>query len=283
VRALARAKLTLSLRVVGRRPDGYHDLEALVVSLADPHDVVEVELAESGISLALDGPAATGVPAGEDNLALRAARRVLEEAGKDTGLQLRLTKEIPAGAGLGGGSADAAAVLVTGAELLGVDPVALPALAADLGSDVPFCLTGGLTWMRGRGELLEPLTALGTALPLAVVIPPFAISTAAVYQAWDDLGGPRSERAVPAPAAVAVHLSELVNDLEPAAEAVEPRLRPFRQALEDLAGAPALLAGSGSACVVFLPSPKNAESMAALAAARLHATTFATHPVPHAP
>jgi 4-diphosphocytidyl-2-C-methyl-D-erythritol kinase len=292
VRALARAKLTLSLRVLGRRPDGYHDLEALVVSLDEPHDVLEVELAPE-LSLVVDGPAAAGVPTGEDNLALRAARRLLQLAGNDAGLQLRLTKKIPAGAGLGGGSglqlrlnkripagaglgggsADAAAALVAGARLLGLSPD-LAALAAELGSDVPFCLTGGAAWMRGRGELLEPLPPLAP-LSLAVVVPPFAISTAAVYAAWDNLGGPHSERAVPAPPQVAVHLTQLVSDLEPAAEAVEPRLGPFRKELEDLAGAPALLAGSGSAFAVPLPSTERAESVAALAAARLGATAFA--------
>ena len=297
--ALARAKLTLSLRVLGRRPDGYHDLDALVVSLTDPHDVVEVELAPApGVSLTVDGPAAAGVPTGEDNLSVQAARRLLELAGREIGIQLRLTKKIPAGAGLGGGSADAAATLALGAALLGLpkapailasdlgsDVLAvlgsdvLAALASDLGSDVPFCLAGGTAWMRGRGELLEPLSPLAP-LPMAVVVPPFALSTAAVYQAWDDLGGPRSERAIPAPPPVAVHLSELVNDLEPAADAIEPRLRSFREALEDLAGVPALLAGSGSACVVALPSPERAESVAALASARLDATAFATCPAP---
>jgi 4-diphosphocytidyl-2-C-methyl-D-erythritol kinase len=329
VRALARAKLTLSLRVLGRRPDGYHDLEALVVSLTDPHDVLEMELAPE-LSLVVDGPAALGVPTGDDNLALRAARCLLELAGNNSGLQLRLTKRIPAGAGLGGGSADAAATLVAGVRLLGLSPdqagpgggsadaaatlvtgagflgpspdqaglgggsadaaatpvtgagflgpsTDLVALAAELGSDVPFCLTGGVAWMRGRGELLEPLAPLAP-LSLAVVVPPFAISTAAVYAAWDNLGGPRSERVIPAPPAVAVHVSELSNDLEPAAEAVEPRLGPFRKELEDLAGAPALLAGSGSAFAVPLPSTERSESVAALATTRLRASAFAAEP-----
>jgi 4-diphosphocytidyl-2-C-methyl-D-erythritol kinase len=275
VRALARAKLTLSLRVLGRRPDGYHDLEALVVSLDEPHDVLEVELAPE-LSLTVDGPAAAGVPTGDDNLAFRAARRLLELAGSDSGLQLRLNKKIPAGAGLGGGSADAAATLMAGARLLGLS-LDLAAVAADLGSDVPFCLTGGAAWMRGRGEVLEPLGPLH-ALPMVVVVPPFAISTAAVYRAWDDLGGPRSDRVVPAPAAAAVHVSELANDLEPAAEKVEPRLRPFRKELEDLAGARALLAGSGSAFAVPLPSTERAETVAALASARLGASAFAAAP-----
>ena len=126
------------------------------------------------------------------------------------------------------------------------------AIAAELGSDVPFCLRGGAAWMRGRGEIIEPVS-VATGLAFVVAIPPFRLSTPDVYRAWDELGGPRSERVVPAPRRLAHILPELVNDLEPAAEAVEPRLREFRDALEAATGAPALLAGSGSAYVVPVP------------------------------
>src|SRR5207253_4225467 len=95
---------------------------------------------------------------------------------------------------------------------------------------------------------------------LVVAVPPFSLATAAVYRAWDELGGPSSTRAVPLPEGLAGHglPDDLVNDLEPAAEHIEPRLRPFREALEALAGAPALLAGRGSAYVVPVPSPGRA-------------------------
>ena len=113
---------------------------------------------------------------------------------------------------------------------------------------------------------------------LVVVVPPFSLATAAVYRAWDDLGGPSSTRAVPLPEGLAgLGLpDQLVNDLEPAAEYIEPRLRPFREALEALAGAPALLAGSGSAYVVPVPSQGRAAVVATLAGVELRATAFAT-------
>lgn len=291
VRALARAKLTLSLRVLGRRPDGYHDLEALVVSVREPHDAVSLRLRPAvGVGLRLSGRAAPGVPTGEANLAVRAARLLLEEVDEahnpgpwvGAGLDIALHKAIPVGAGLGGGSADAAATLVAGARLLGLalDAPALAGLGAGLGSDVPFCLTGGAAFMRGRGEVLEALHPLGP-LPLVVAVPPFALPTPAVYATWDRLGGPRSERDRPAPPAMAGLLPDgLANDLEPAAEAVEPRLRPFREGLEALAGAPSVLAGSGSAYAVPVRSEGEALALAAVVAAKLGAVAFATRPVP---
>jgi 4-diphosphocytidyl-2-C-methyl-D-erythritol kinase len=166
-------------------------------------------------------------------------------------VRLVLRKHIPAGGGLGGGSADAAAALLAVRELLDVDvdDAGVLALAAEVGSDVPFCVRGGAAWMRGRGEIIEPVS-VPTGLAFLVAIPPFRLSTPDVYKAWDKLGGPRSERAVPAPRRLTSVIDELVNDLEPAAEALEPRLLEFRSALESAAGAPALLAGSGSAYVV---------------------------------
>lgn len=289
IRALARSKLTLSLRVLGARADGFHEIEALTVSLEDPHDVVGLRVRPAlGVRLSMSGRAAAGLPGDEENLAVQAARLLLEE-GDDpaapgpfaaSGLDLTLHKSIPAGAGLGGGSADAAATLVAGNRLLGFDLAAgvLAGLAARIGSDVPFCLAGGAAWMRGRGEVLEPVTC-PEPFPLVVAVPPFGLSTPAVYRAWDDLGGPRSSRSCPAPAAVADLVGgALVNDLEPAAEAVERRLRPYREALEAMAGEPALLAGSGSAYAVAVASTGRAQALAEGVMARLGGVAFATRP-----
>jgi 4-diphosphocytidyl-2C-methyl-D-erythritol kinase len=123
------------------------------------------------------------------------------------------------------------------------------------------------------GQLEPP-----TGLSLVVAVPQFPLTTAAVYRAWDELGGPSSDRAVPLPEGLAgPGLPDvLVNDLEPAAEHVEPRLRPFREALEVLAGAPALLAGSGSAYVVAVASPAQAAVLANQVSAELRAMAFAT-------
>jgi 4-diphosphocytidyl-2-C-methyl-D-erythritol kinase len=234
-RLRAHAKLTLSLRVLGARPDGYHDLDALVVSLTEPHDVVEVDAARAA-SVHVGGRFAAGVPADASNLAARAARL----AGRPAAIGL--DKGIPPQAGLGGGSADAAAVLVA---LVGA--ARAEGLGAQLGADVPFCVRGGAARVRGRGEQVVPVAL--APLHVVVAVPRFGCATADVYRAWDALGGPAG-RAVDVDG-----LPPLVNDLEPAAEHVEPRLSGFRRAVEDAAGAPAILAGSGAAYAVVRASP----------------------------
>jgi 4-diphosphocytidyl-2-C-methyl-D-erythritol kinase len=247
------AKLTLSLRVLKRRFDGFHELDALTVSVSEPHDDVAIELGgvrNGGVALELSGPAAAGVAVGPDNLAVRAAEALLERDGADhreAGVRIALHKRIPAGAGLGGGSADAAAVLIALDRLLELDtPIAqLASIGVALGSDVPFCVRGGAAHMRGRGERIEP--AAVPSLYVVIAVPRFAIATPAVYRAWDDLDGPVSTREVEGPAGIGA----LTNDLESAAERVEPRLVGFRTRLERAAGSPAILAGSGSACAVL--------------------------------
>ena len=255
VRATAYPKLNLSLRVLGRRPDGYHDVESLVISLGQPHDVLEAFAvpAPGGVQVeVVRDEVSDEVPSDHRNLAFIAAEKLMVRAGRSGhGVRLVLRKHIPAGGGLGGGSADAAAALLAVRELLEVDidDAGVMALAAEVGSDVPFCVQGGAAWMRGRGEIVEPI-ALPTGLAFVVAIPPFRLSTPDVYKAWDKLGGPQAQRVVPAPRRIQHLVRELVNDLEPAAEALEPRMREFRAALEAATGAPALLAGSGSAYVV---------------------------------
>jgi 4-diphosphocytidyl-2-C-methyl-D-erythritol kinase len=129
------------------------------------------------------------------------------------------------------------------------------ALAADLGSDVPFFLTGGAVWMRGRGDEIEGVP-LRVGIPMLVAMPPFSITTHDVYRAWDELGGPRSSRSIPAPPPIDALTPTLANDLEPAAERVEPRLREFRERLEGAVGRDAVMAGSGSTYVVLAGGPR---------------------------
>jgi len=254
VRATAYPKLTLSLHVLGARDDGFHEIEGLVVSLGQPHDVVEVYAvpAPGGVQLELMGEQIERVPDDHTNLAFVAAEKLMVRAGRSGhGVRLVLRKRIPTGGGLGGGSADAAAALLAVRRLLDVDidDAGVHDIAAEVGSDVPFCLTGGSAWIRGRGERVEAL-AIPRGLGFLVAVPPFRLSTPAVYHAWDALGGPRSTREVEAPRRIAPILATFRNDLEPAAEAVEPSLGDFRRALERATGRPALLAGSGSAYVV---------------------------------
>ena len=258
VRATAFAKLTLSLRVLGSRHDGFHELEALTVPIGQPRDTLEVMAVADPPGVMFDVSADDeGVPTGRENLAVRAAESLLLRAGRaGQGVQLALQKRIPPARGLGGGSADAAAAMLAVRELLQLDvPEAeLFDLAADLGSDVPFFLAGGAAWMRGRGEVLERI-ALRPGLPMLVVMPPYPVATVDVYRAWDELGGPRSSRSVPSPEPLAALAPDLVNDLEPAAEHVEPRLRPLREEIEDATGRDALLAGSGPSYVVLADDP----------------------------
>jgi 4-diphosphocytidyl-2-C-methyl-D-erythritol kinase len=208
-RVLAPAKLTLSLRVTGVRDDGYHliDAEMVTLDLAD-----ELEFTEG------DGLEITGIaiPIDDDNLVRRALRAM------DRTAHVALTKRIPVGAGLGGGSADAAAVL----RWAGCDDVAV---AVALGADVPFCVVGGRARVTGIGEVLEPLPFVQQIFTL--LTPPFGVSTPAVYRAWDELGGPTGRGP---------------NDLELAALRVEPRLAAWRDRLAGATGRTPVLAGSGS-------------------------------------
>jgi 4-diphosphocytidyl-2-C-methyl-D-erythritol kinase len=210
---VAPAKLTISLRVTGVRDDGFHLIDAEMVTL----DLIDTLTFGAGDGLEITGESVrAGVPVDDSNL----VRRALALAGRSA--HVRVDKRIPPGAGLGGGSADAAAVL----RWADVDD---PELAASLGADVPFCVRGGRARVTGIGEHLEPLPFEPRTYTLS--IPPFGCETAAVYRAWDDLGGPSGSNA---------------NDLEQAAIAVEPRLAASRDALGDATGAQPQLAGSGS-------------------------------------
>jgi 4-diphosphocytidyl-2-C-methyl-D-erythritol kinase len=207
--ARAAAKLTRTLRVAGVRADGYHLIDAEMVTI-DLADTLEFR---DGDELTITG---ADVPVDATNLVRRALALVGRRAA------VHVDKRIPPGAGLGGGSADAAAVL----RWAGCGDIAI---AAALGADVPFCLLGGRARVTGVGEVLEPLPF--EARTYTLLVPPFGCSTVAVYRAWDDLGGPTGPGD---------------NDLERAALAVEPRLAEWRDRLGEAAGVAPTLAGSGS-------------------------------------
>ncbi len=225
----APAKLTVSLRVTGVRPDGYHLLDAEMVTL-DLADTLEITPSPGGggtLEVVTDWPGGdvggrdlSVGPAG-DNLVTRA----LVATGRTA--RVRLVKRIPPGAGLGGGSADAAAVLRWAG-------CADRSVAAALGADVPFCLSGGRARVTGIGEELTPLPFVARSFVL--VLPPFGVDTVAVYRAWD------AARVRGVGTGHGAH----GNDLEDAALAVEPRLAEWRDALEAASGQRPRLAGSGS-------------------------------------
>lgn len=206
----APAKLTVSLRITGVRADGYHliDAEMVTVSLCDRLTFTE------GDGLVLSGLPVPGDP--DSNLVVRALQAVGRTAA------VHVEKHIPAGAGLGGGSADAAAVL----RWAGCTDTAV---AASLGADVPFCVVGGRARVTGIGEVLTPLPFEPRTYTL--LTPPFGVSTVACFRAWDDLGGPEGAGG---------------NDLEPAALVVAPQLAEWRDRLAAATGMAPRLAGSGS-------------------------------------
>lgn len=261
----ARAKVNLWLNVVGRRADGYHLLDSLV-AFTDLVDEVAVGLADR-LDLAVDGPLA-GALAGEgDNLVLRAARRLADRAGVAPRVALRLTKRIPVAAGLGGGSADAAAALQALVELW---RVALPVeelfdLAAQLGADVPMCLAGRAALVSGVGERLAPAPALPSCAIL-LVNPGTPLATPEVFaRRQGDFSAPRPLdrpwRDLPGFAAA---LAARGNDLTDAAVALQPAVAEVLAALR--AGDDALhvaMSGSGATCFALYATTAAADRAAA--------------------
>lgn len=234
MKVLAYAKLNLALRVLGRRPDGFHEIDSLVQTI-DLADTIAVEKTDAGLEFESD----LGLPLEED-LAGQAAALLLTEKGRRHGIRVAVKKGIPLGAGLGGGSSDAAAVLWAADRLL---PPPLPAerlaaLAERLGADVPLFLTGGRVWISGKGERVVPVSA-PRAEHFLVLVPPVRSHTAEVYARFDHL---RS-----APPSHAATLDLGANDLEEAALHLYPALSPYRRAIETLGGRYCGMSGSGSA------------------------------------
>lgn len=237
------AKVNRSLRVLGKRSDGYHELDTIfqTVDLTDTLNFLERE--DGRLVLTIEG---ADFPATEENLVLRAAQALLARAGVTRGADIHLSKKIPIGGGMGGGSSNAAAALLGLSALwsLRLSDADLDALAASLGSDVPFFLLGGRARGTGRGEILEPLED-GPEEWLVLVFPRFSLSAAVVY-------GALAASALTDPAA-ATNLRGSDsgggpdrNDLEPAAESLRGELRRFRAALSDSGAMSARLSGSGS-------------------------------------
>jgi 4-diphosphocytidyl-2-C-methyl-D-erythritol kinase len=277
---LAPAKLNLTLAVLGRRRDGFHDLHSVAVALglADRLSIAPATGAED--TLRVDGHDA-GPTA--DNLVLRAvaaARKAVGRGAATVPLAIRLEKRIPVAAGLGGGSSDAAAALDGALEAwrAPVDLVDRTSIAATLGSDVPFFLRGGSALLEGRGERVTPLPDVGgPPLGVLLVTPPVAVSTADVFAVFD-LGATGSG----ATRLTSEHLASewcaglsgkalidragvlaVANDLATAANEVAPALLPFRRALTRALGRPFGQSGSGPTLWALYPSFEEAEAAAA--------------------
>lgn len=251
---------------MGKRGDGYHEIESLVVAV-DLADSLEVRPSEdSQLTLSVE-PEVPDVPADDSNLILKAARLLRQEGSVTAGAHVTLHKQIPAGRGLGGGSSDAAAALVLFNEFwgLGLPRPRLVELAARLGSDVPFFLDGPVCIMRGRGERLEPVDCR-LSMCVLLVVPPFHLATADVYRGWKgDLTMAQDEARLWLALLKDGKLEDLgrslVNDLEKPALALRSELREYRRVLED-AGVPCVsMTGSGSALFALLPGREEARQV----------------------
>lgn len=259
VREHAPAKLNLDLLVTARRADGYHELDSLV-AFTDLGDELTFEPAAT-LSLELAGPFAAALPAGSDNLVLRAAQGLAAAVGRPAGARIRLEKRLPVAAGIGGGSADAAATLRGLQRLWGTELSAaeLAGLALALGADVPVCLLGRPVRMRGIGDRLEPLAQL-PALHLVLVNPGFPLATAAVFKALRAATFAHRGTDV-APAPTLAWLRACRNDLETPARELLPVIG---EMLTLLAAEPgcgfARMSGSGPTCFGAFASRAAAET-----------------------
>jgi 4-diphosphocytidyl-2-C-methyl-D-erythritol kinase len=245
------AKINLALHVRRRRPDGHHDIETI---FAFAEDGDRLEQGDGPPGLTIEGPFAAGLSAGADNLVLRAARAL----GADDAA-LRLDKRLPIAAGIGGGSADAAAVL----RLLrpaGMSDAALEAIAAGLGADVPACLLSATARAEGLGHPVEPIAASGLAgMPLLLVNPRLPCPTGPVFRGWDGIDRGPLAAGDPLAAALAGR-----NDLELPARAALPVIDAVLEILRAQAGTVlARMSGSGATCFALFERSSDRDAAAA--------------------
>ncbi|HEY4234399.1 MAG TPA: 4-(cytidine 5'-diphospho)-2-C-methyl-D-erythritol kinase [Lacipirellulaceae bacterium] len=299
----APAKLNLYLEVLGRRPDGYHELETLLVPIqlydsltfSTNRSASRGELAPISLdvtvqqSLPTGATAETPIPIGSENLVVRALELLRERSGCDRGAHVHLVKRIPAAAGLGGGSSDAAAALRLGNRDwgLGWSRDRLASLAAELGSDVPFFLSSGPAICRGRGERIEAIT--GTVpLHFVVVKPPIGLATPDVYRAWDDRSGAEQQdrdlgRASLAQLVAALRRGDfrnlgewMSNRLQAAATQLSPWIDQVRTACTRLDFVTHQLTGSGSAYFGVCRHAQHARRLATILRTRQLGLIFTT-------
>jgi 4-diphosphocytidyl-2-C-methyl-D-erythritol kinase len=271
----APAKINLSLSIVGRRRDGYHELDS-VVAPVDLYDEVAVTVSPSAapeVLVRCTPPAAA--PGGDENLVVRAARVFLRRMRLGARILIALTKRIPIGAGLGGGSSDAAAVLRC-LNALAARPTSDDELAGwglELGADVPLFLFGRPARMRGIGERLDPVE-VDTKRSLVIAFSGIALDTAAVYAKHDDLlttsNALHSIRSLTSGREALRHMQ---NDLEAAAVHLQPELRRLKERLSTLGAAGAAMTGSGSAMFGWWESRVEADA----AASQLRASGIWAH------
>lgn len=265
----APAKINLSLRILRRRPDGYHDLVSLFAPVPGLCDTLEIAPASEGCRIE---PPIPGLPV-EANLIHRAWSAFGEATGFRPGLRVGLTKRIPSGAGLGGGSSDAAAMLLWlngQAGKRALEQAALTALAASLGADVPFFLLGGPAWATGIGEVLTPVELDLSPFTLVLVSPDIHVSTPWAYRRWDELNPEAAQHIAREDLLTTGHHAHMNrssllpitvwNDFEMAVFPEFPRLRRIKETLIGLGAACCAMSGSGSSLFALFREPEQAQS-----------------------
>ncbi len=268
LRARAYAKINIGLRVMGTRPDGFHELRTVFQTL-ELHDTLTLLRRRGAMRLRCT---AAGLPLDETNLVMRAGQLLWRRLGRDgapRGVEVVLEKRIPVGGGLGGGSSDAAAALralaVAWRARLPFDELA--DIASELGADVPFFLTGGAALGLGRGDELYPLAAMAPTW-VVVLVPAFSVRTADAYQWLDaDRAGtsPRARRVPPSRKSQAngsayLTPTDVWNDLQQPVAARHPDIARMRRALEASGASLAAMSGSGSSVFGLFPTERAAAS-----------------------
>lgn len=277
----APAKINLYLRVVGQRPDGYHELDSVLVPVS-LYDELALELRTSAaraVTIRCDRPE---IPSDHRNLAARAARSFLDEFGIAGEIFIELRKRIPAGAGLGGGSSDAAAILRALAALFRIDNrERLLKLAVGIGADVPFFVDPRPARIAGIGERVLPLENL-PRIDLVIAAPPVEVATAAIFRALkrQQWSGPLDDRGLRNLCAGGLAQALLVNDLEAVAAAQHPEILKLKVILQDSGAQAVAMTGSGGAVFGIFPNPAVAQHGADLVRERdPSAAVFAVHTV----
>lgn len=293
----AYAKLNLTLKVLGKMPDGYHEIRTLFhsIDLTDILNLRELSTKESQRArIKLSTSPSIDIPK-EENLIFKAARRILESASKDKKVEIKLEKHIPIGAGLGGGSSDAASTLVGLNELfkLGKSKSELKKIGAQIGVDVPYFIQGGLCWGKDRGEALTPITPLFEDYLFLLLKPPFSLSTEAVYHEWDRIK--RNEvtnstfeasdykssfASLTSPDRKEIMNMLGTNDLETCATKLCPRLSEYRNFLENSGADFWGMSGSGPTFYAAFKrsGAAKAKSVKKLASRKLEVDTYLTKP-----
>lgn len=258
------AKINIGLKIIAKRPDGYHNLESVFQEIS-LYDDIYIEKKKAGVRFSCDDPA---IPSDKRNLCVRAFRILQESYGLKDGVEIRLVKKIPAGAGLGGGSSNAAACLKAFNEIFGLDLDFhdLMALASRLGSDVPFFIIGKTALVKGRGELVTPIH-LPIDYQILLVHPDMPVSTAEAFKNFE-FGLTENPMDIKFEAVISrvKKLEDLnryfYNDLEPVVQRLYPKVAELRRRLQDTGAKYVSMSGSGSAVYALFEPDQNVGKIA---------------------